>query len=395
LKVLIYTHDWFPAVGGLQTVTRDLANGLSDLRKNHGPEIDVTLVTQTPAGAMNDAELPFRVIRRPTKRQLLGLVRSADVVHVANPALVPLAMGWLLRKPTVLEHDGYQSACPNGLFLFDPDKTVCPGHYRAGRYGKCIECNAGAMGWPKSLRTLMLTFPRRWLSRRVTVNIAPTNHIGRRVALPKTRVIPHGVPDYSAGERFPSAGNNTETPYFAYVGRLVTEKGLPVLLHACSILCGKGAAFRLKIVGDGTERGPLERLAGELGLGPRVEFVGSMPVADIPAVVRDALAVIMPSICEDVAPLVAYEQLMQGNLVIGSDIGGLGELVEGVGLKFPPGDSEALAGCMLRVLEDPNLAAELRRRAYRRAHESFTLGHMVASHLGVYQELTAANGRSS
>jgi hypothetical protein len=164
---MIYTHVWAPVVGGLQTVTRDLATGLRSLsRSQSGQEIDVTLVTQTPAGEMNDSELPFRVVRRPSSRQLLSLIRSADLLHIANPALVPLALGWMLRKPVVLEHDGYQAACPNGLFLFEPDKSVCPGHYLARRYGKCLQCNADTMGWPKSFRTLLLTFPRRWLARR-------------------------------------------------------------------------------------------------------------------------------------------------------------------------------------------------------------------------------------
>jgi glycosyltransferase involved in cell wall biosynthesis len=389
---MIYTHVWAPVVGGLQTVTRDLANGLANWGQSHpGQAIDVTLVTQTPAGTMNDSGVPFRVVRQPSNRQLISLIRSADVVHIANPALMPLALGWLLGKPIVLEHDGYQSACPNGLFLFQPDTSVCPGHYLAGRYGKCLRCNAAAMGWSRSLRTLLLTFPRRWLARKVAVNIAPTRHIGRRVALPRTRVIPHGVPEYSTSAISASPSNAADVPCFAYVGRLVAEKGLPVLLDACSILCKKGASFRLKIVGDGTERIPLERLAAELGLGSQVEFLGSFSVENIPNLLSEAAAVIMPSIWEDVAPLVAYEQLMHGHLVIASDLGGLGEIVDDVGLKFPAGDAEALAECMGRVLEEPDLVKDLRSRALQRAREAFTLEHMVANHIGVFNELAGTS----
>ena len=70
----------------------------------------------------------------------------------------------------------------------------------------------------------------------------------------------------------------------------------------------------------------------------------------------------MPSMCEDVSPLVAIEQMMQNRLLIASDIGGMGEMVDGVGLKFPPGDVEALAACMRQAVENPALAAELASR---------------------------------
>ncbi len=390
MKIMIYTHVWAPVVGGLQTVTRDLATGLRSLsRSQSGQEIDVTLVTQTPAGEMNDSELPFRVVRRPSSRQLLSLIRSADLLHISNPALVPLALGWMLRKPVVLEHDGYQAACPNGLFLFEPDKSVCPGHYLARRYGKCLQCNADTMGWPKSFRTLLLTFPRRWLARRVAVNIAPTEHVGRRVDLPRTRFVPHGVPEYPTKPASSFHSENAGTPYFAYVGRLVAEKGLPVLLRACSLLGKRGMSFRLKIVGDGTERGRLESLARDLGLSAQVEFLGSTSVDNIPNLLRDAVAVIMPSIWEDVAPLVAYEQLMHGHLVIASDLGGLGEIVDGVGLKFSPGDAEALAACMCRALAEPNLVSGLRRKAQERARDAYSLERTVANHLCVFKEATA------
>lgn len=385
---MIYTHAWAPMVGGVQTVTRDLANGLIEWHRAHPEEaIDVTLVTQTAAGNMDDSEVPFRVVRQPSNRKLISLIHRADILHIANPALIPLTLGWMFRKPVVVEHDGYQAACPNGLLLFQPDRRVCPGYYLAGCYAKCVQCNSVEMGWFKSLLSLLFTFPRRWLTRRVAVNITPTKHIGRRVALPRTRVIPHGVPRYVTFESGGSFSEDAGIPTFAYVGRLVSEKGVPVLLGACSILAAQGFSFRLKIVGDGDQKKHLEQSSAELGLGSHVAFLGAIPVNEIPQLLHDAIAVIMPSIWEDVAPLVAYEQLMHGHLVIASDIGGLGEIVGDVGLKFPPGDAHALAACMRRVIEEPSLAKDLRSRARQRAQEDFTLESMVANHLSVFKEL--------
>lgn len=377
-------------MGGVQIITSDIATGLTEWSLSHpGETLQVTLVTQTPAGHMNDSELPFHVVRQPSLRQLVTLIHATDLVHLANAALLPLALAWLLRKHVVIEHSGYQTACPNGLFLFQPDHSVCPGYFLARRYRKCIECNSPEMGHAKSLERLILTFPRRWLASRVDANIAPSQHIGRRVALPRTRVIHHGVPQHSLASQDQSSSRNGKPPYFAYVGRLVIEKGLPVLLSACAKLVADGYAFRMKIVGDGAERSNLEQLARELKLDSRMEFLGACPVSAVQELLGDAVAVIMPSIWEDVAPLVAYEQLMHGRLVIAADIGGLGEIVDSVGLKFPAGDSDALAACMRRALNEPMMVSELRARAKQRAHEAFTQQRMFAEHAALYKELMA------
>ena len=364
-------------------MTMSLARGVAKRQEVHGgQQIHVTLVTQTPASGMDDSSLPFRVVRQPSMREFISLARSADVLHVANPALVPLLFGWLLGKPTVLEHDGYQSVCPNGLLVYEPDRSVCPGHFMSRRYGKCLQCNSESSGWAGSWLGLLLTFPRRWLAQRTARNVAPSQHIAQRVALPRTQVIYHGVAQ--AGSSAPCDG---KPPVFAYVGRLVLEKGVPVLLHASSKLAQSGYTFRLRIVGDGLERSHLEKMTEELGLSDRTHFVGSVSVESIPNLLSDVTAVVMPSVWEDVAPLAASEQLMQGNLVIASDIGGLGEIVDDVGLKFPAGDADALALRMREVLENPDIASNLRVQAHRRGAEVFSEERMVREHVFLYQEL--------
>jgi glycosyltransferase involved in cell wall biosynthesis len=384
----LYAHDWCPSVGGIQTVTLSLARGLAAWGESHaGQAIEVTVVTQTPADGMNDASLPFRVVRRPSNRELFERIRTADVVHVANPAFIPLLLGWLLRKPVVLEHDGYQSICPNGLLVYGPDRSVCPGHFMARRYGKCLRCNSASLGWAKSLHVLFFTFPRRWLARRMTCNVAPSDHIGRRVALPRTQTIYHGVPRTPALPAEHSDGGSGPTTRFAYVGRLVLEKGVPILLRASSKLSQEGFSFLLRIIGDGSERSNLEKMTDELGLRGRTEFAGSVSSELMPEKLADVAAVVMPSVCEDVAPLAASELLMQGSLVIASDIGGLGEIVDGVGLKFPAGDADGLAACMRQVLEDPDSVRELRERAHRRGAEVFNEESMVENHAILYWKL--------
>jgi glycogen(starch) synthase len=388
LKLTFYTHDWAPSVGGIQTVYTALANGVSFWSKSQsGDPIEVTLITQSPVEGMDDSRLPFAVVRRPGLRKLIDQIRSADVLHVAGPAILPLTIGWILRKPTVIEHHGYQSICANGLLIYGPDHSVCPGHFMAARYSKCVRCNSGIEGWGKSLRGLLLTFLRRWLAKKVTLNVSPSSHNARRIELPHTQIIHHGVPE----PRIPvfTTFENQQAPSicFAYIGRLATEKGLPVLLRACRQLSRAGLNFHLKIVGDGPERSVLEKTAQEFGLKTNTEFVGPVTPAAMPELLASVAAVIMPSVCEDVAPLVAIEQMMQGRLLIASDIGGLGETVDGVGLKFPAGDDGALAECMRRVIENPGFAAQMGEKAKQHAVKLFTEERMVADHVRLYKEI--------
>jgi glycosyltransferase involved in cell wall biosynthesis len=394
IKLLIYSHDWFPVLGGVQTVTLSLASGLVAWSKSHAEEsIEVIFVTQTPGNGMDDSQLPFRVVRRPSIGRFVSLVRWADVIDLAGPTLLPLAISYVLRKATVLEHHGYQSVCPNGLLVYEPDRSVCPGHFMAGRYLKCLECNKVEMGLMGSLRNLCLTFPRRWLAKRATINVGVSPHVAQRVALPRTTTIWNGVATNVEPLSAEELCGDSRSICFGYLGRLVTEKGLPVLLRASRALVSKGFQFRLRIVGDGPERSNLEKLTHDYGLADRTEFVGSVPPMAIRESLRGVAVIVMPSVCEDVAPLVAIEQMMEGRLLIGSDIGGLGLISNGGGLKFTAGDAEGLASRMRQVIENPSAVPEMGRRCRNHALETFSLDRMVEEHARLYRELMQRKSR--
>src|SRR5205814_2247814 len=120
---------------------------------------------------------------------------EADLIQLAGPAFIPLALALLRRKPTVVAHHGYQSICPNGLLQYEPTRSVCPGHFMARRYFRCLRCNAVTTGLATSLVKLLLMFPRRWMVKRVAVNTHNSYHLLRRLQLPASRVIYRGVAD--------------------------------------------------------------------------------------------------------------------------------------------------------------------------------------------------------
>jgi glycogen(starch) synthase len=386
MKILIYTNPFAPIVGGAERYVMLLAQGLYDLAGSDS--VEITLTTPTPAGDFDDSKLAFRVVRQPNLRTLATLMRKADVIQLVGPCFLPLSVAWLLRKPVVVEHHGYPPVCPNGLLFHEPTKTVCPGHFMARRYGECLRCNAIEGGWFKSLRMLLLTFPRRWLCQHVAANTPISVHVQGRLELPHSRVIYYGIPDspFDAQSQIVSPSNGSPL-CFAYVGRLVSLKGLPLILKAAKSLQVEGYIFRLKFVGDGPEQAELKWLTEKLGLAKYVEFTGFLTGAAFQMAIKDVAAVLMPSVWEETAGLAAIEQMMRGRLVIASDIGGLGEVVNGCGLRFPAGNTEALAQCMRTVLDHPEIIARNGDIARRRALDLFSERRMVRQHFDLYCQL--------
>jgi glycogen(starch) synthase len=389
INLLLYAHDWFPQVGGVQTVTLALATGLAHWCKNRpSDQIEVVFITQTPANGMDDSQFPFLVLRRPTRRELIRRIRSADILHLAGPALLPLLFARLVETPAVVEHHGYQSVCPNGLLLYAPDHTICPGHFMASHYQKCLQCNARDLGWIASLRNLLSTFPRRWLCARAAGNIAVSNHVAMRIALPHTRTIYHGIENAPAVPQAPSLSSATPLR-IGYAGRLVQEKGLPILLDAAKHLASAAIPFHLTFIGDGTQRAELETSVQRLDLQDRVTFTGELRGSDFEEALRSVQVLVMPSRCEETAGLAAIEQMMHGGVVVAADVGGLSEVVGDAGLKFFVDDSQALAARLRQIHEDPALLNSLGSAARERAVRFFELDSMIQKHVALYQQLIA------
>lgn len=385
MKILVYSHYFLPSVGGVERLVDSLARGFAE--RGH----KVSVAAMTPAGAFDDAGLPYTVVRCPGFATLLRLIRHHDVTHLAGPALLPMFLAYFLRKPVTVEHHVYQAICPNGLLVFQPDQSVCPGHFMARRHRECLRCNA-ARGRVRSLRMWLLAFPRLWLCRRVAANVAVTEHVRCRLQLPNSRLIYHGTATTnSAGRGSAAAAEGGSVPCFAYVGRFVGEKGLPLLIEAGGRLKLDGLSFHLKLIGDGPLRASLEAAVRSHGLQDRTTFTGMLGPGDLRRETASVTALVMPSTWEETAGLAAIEQMMRGRALIVSEIGGLSEVVGDAGLKFPVGDAPALAACMNRLIQDPSLARRLGESARQRALAHFSRNDMIEAHLQVYRELSPGN----
>jgi glycosyltransferase involved in cell wall biosynthesis len=384
MKLLIYSHYFAPSVGGVESIVSSLASGLAGLRDSNGAtQFEVTLVTQTPSGNYDDGASAFRTVRTPSLAKIWQLIRTSDIVHVAGPAIPPIILGLLARRPCVVEHHGFQTICPNGQLLLEPAGAPCPGHFMAGRQTECLRCNSG-QGRLASFKLWILTYVRRFLCSRVAANIMPTEWLGGQLHLPRSTTIPHGLEVTAAAQH---TGQPGIPPIVAFQGRLVTTKGVRLLFEAARILRENGQAFELLIIGDGPERDSLERFVRETQLGSQVRFAGRLDGARLNAALAPSSVVVVPSLGGEVFGLVVAENMLRALPVIASDLGAFSEVLGDAGITFRTGDPAALAAALSQLLNDPSRATRLGQRARERALNFCSREWMLESHANLYRRV--------
>jgi glycosyltransferase involved in cell wall biosynthesis len=150
---------------------------------------------------------------------------------------------------------------------------------------------------------------------------------------------------------------------FCVVGRLSREKGFANALEAARL-----GAVALTVAGDGPIGAELRARY------PEFEFMGRLDALGVAALVERSLAVIVPSVCLENAPMSVLEAMAEGTSVIASAIGGIPEQVtDGVnGLLVKAGDIAAIATAMRRLADEEGLARRLGAEAQRTVAERFS-----------------------
>ena len=155
-----------------------------------------------------------------------------------------------------------------------------------------------------------------------------------------------------------------------FVGSLKPWHGLPVLLDAVERLASERPRLSLLVVGDGPARGSLEQRARSRALAGRVVLTGAVANADVPAYLSAldiAAAPFLPSDGFYFSPLKVVEAMAAGLPVIASRLGPIEAMLGGTGELVTPGDSEALADGLCRLLDDPARTRALGEAAQVRA----------------------------
>lgn len=310
MKLLVHTR-FHPHVGGIETVARLLVREW--VTAGHS----VTVVTDIASDEENKVEFAFPVRRQPTASEWVRLLQSHDVVIHFNISLRAFWPLLLIRRPFVAVHHGF--------YIVD----------RSGR-----------RDWREKLKL--------WIARRATKNIAVSEAIARAIGIQAVIIFNPYDPTV-----FFSAPQLARSRDLIFVGRLVSDKGVDVLLKALALVGDRDLRPGLTIVGDGPERLPLEELVEELGLNDQVVFTGSKSPPDIADLFRQHTILVVPSLWEEPFGVVALEGIASGCAVIASSGGGLPEAVGPCGITFPNGNVAALAVEIEHLLTDGGRVVEL------------------------------------
>jgi glycosyltransferase involved in cell wall biosynthesis len=334
---LLYCPVFYPSVGGLEINVAQLAEGFH----RAGHEVVVVAKTESP----NPEPFPFRVVRKPSRRRLLALVRWCDVFFQANVSLRGLWPLLLVRRPWVVSHQGWYRR---------PDGSFAP---------------------QDRLKRFLLRWGR---------SISASQAVAKDLDTPSL-VIPNAYRD-DLFRRLPEV---PRTEDLMFLGRLVSDKGVDILLEALRLLAARGIRPGLTLVGDGPERPALEAQARRLGIEKQVRFLGSRQGEDVVRLLNAHRILVVPSRYNEPFGIVALEGIACGCLVIGSRGGGLREAIGRCGLTFRNGDAGELAELLASAVTD------LQRFAASQEEASDHLAlhgcaRMVAAYLHVLEESRAA-----
>ncbi len=378
MRLLVYAHRFAPDIGGAETLVRLLAEGLA-------ASAEVTLITNTRTSDSREQASPFRVLRAPSVRAMWREVRRADVVHIAGPALLPMLLCVLARRRFVVEHHGYQAICPNGLLWRHPARVSCTGYFMQGNYAACARCVSSGAGRAVGWRSVALMWVRRALVRCAAEQVAVSSHVARRLRPIPARVILHGVRPAAA-----TPLRDSDRVRFVYVGRLVEEKGVELLIDAAAMLARESQQFEVVLVGDGPERQRLEQHALTRGSADLVRFAGECIGERLEEEFAGASVIVLPSRWEETAGLVILEAAARGRTAIVAEIGGAREYGTLVGaILFEAGNVESLAAVMRALCSEPARISAITTATRALPASDGEAARMVQDHLTLYREVVA------
>lgn len=287
---------------------------------------------------------------REVAKKIRALLRDHgpfDVAHVHGvfDVLGPTAL-WELHRagvPIIFTAHAYKLICPNWkLFAGGHIDESCAVGAFADFWNRSIQNS-----WIKSFGgVLAWALHKRWGTFDLPdVIISPSQfliekHVARGWAREKFVHLPNPV-DVMAYRRAPTDGT-----FALFVGRLVPEKGVAVLVRAAALV----PEIPIMVVGDGPERERLEKMARGVDAS-NISFVGRKTPMQVVDFIAGARAVVVPSVWYENDSLAVLEAQAQTRVVIASHIGGIPEQIRhtDTGFLFAPSDAGALAQLLTHV----------------------------------------------
>lgn len=355
MQVCLYSHAFWPSIGGIETVSALLAEYLLQ------GENEVTVVTQSPGPPANGGG--YRLVRCPKKKELRRIVGEHELLHANGMSVRAVLAAARCGVPVVVTHQTFNAALPKNLGelrrMVEIEGTHRLAHAAASAAGMHL----------------------------ADVNACISRFVLERLRPPRALVLYNPI-----GRIFRPLPEIVQRDHFAFVGRLVGDKGCDVLIRALAECARQGRRYQVKVYGDGPEREKLLAQARDCDVAEHVRFCGSVQGEDLVRAYNRSLAVVVPSTWQEPLGVVALEAMACGRAVIASAGGGLGEIVSGVGVTFPNGDFEALADGLIRLAENPGLRQEAERKGVQLARKC-SIDVTGEMYLSLYQSVLERKGK--
>ena len=361
MRILHIYKDYFPVLGGIENYVKVLAEAQA------AAGYDVTVSVCAPGLRSDRSERNgVRLLRSGrlttlasmpiSLRQPLAIAfEEAEIIHVHSPYPLGEASAWLLRRriPLVITHHSDVVRQRRLLAFYAPVLR------RVLRHAAAIIATS-----PPYIES------SPWL----------------RPVRDKCRVVPLGV---DARRFHPPERPFEGPPTLLFVGRLRYYKGLGTLLQALSRL----PDVRLDVVGTGPMEKRWRDLAVELGVAPRVRFLGEVDDAHLPQHYHRAHLFVLPSNARSEAfGGVLLEAMASGLPCVSTELGtGTSWIVQDgtTGRVVPPRDPRAMAEAIADLLADRARLRAMGRAARARVEARFTLERMIADVEAVYRDVLA------
>ena len=325
--------------------------GLSD-KRNDVPDDGLSIKGRDIAeyNFLDKLRAPVHLIYSSNARKLFSKsVRryNPDIIHINNfnfqitPSILFEAKK--LGKKVVLTVHDPQLVCPNHRLYIPSKNTVCE-DCRGGKFYKCLvnRCFDGSLS-KSVVGAIESTLYRRLdvYRKYVDLIISPSYFLKNKLEElgfkhPNIKIIPNFV---SSPKKDITSNKDA---YILYFGRISIEKGLPTLIKAVESL--ENRSISLKIVGDGPMKLEIMDYL-KTKSSDRIEYIGFKTGNELDTLIEKAKMSIYPSEWYENCPLSIIESFSLGTPVIGSNLGGIPELIDdGInGFVYKPGDHLQLA----------------------------------------------------
>lgn len=207
----------------------------------------------------------------------------------------------------------------------------------------------------------------------------------------KTAVLYYAIEDPGFDGRQPRMPFRVICP-----GRLDVSKGQEEAIRALALLVRRIPEIAMEFLGDGPQKNAYLGLARELGVADRCVFRGAVPPQEVHRAMRSGAVTLVPSRSEAFG-LVNIESMASGTPVIASRTGGVSEIVRHAddGLLVPPGNAEAIAQALTRLLLNPSLRERMGAQARRHFLAEFEAGRALEKQGRWLEQLVASRTRGA